>query len=175
MNNFTKAEDYDKEDMPSLPVLFDGELYGLSRQLLLLVFRDGVQSGSGVRMVHGSGKVRQDKKQKQRQIMRVYISLPMSGNGDEAREKADIIKATLSRAGHVAVNPFDIYVGRDAEYPDRLCAGLRALCDCDAIFLCEGWQFSRGCRIERVLAEEFRKQVMYETRTNAEDNYHFDK
>lgn len=70
--------------------------------------------------------------------MKVYISLPISGKEKTAREKADIIKAALSRAGHTPVNPFDIYAGDKPGYADYLCADLRKLADCDAIFLCEG-------------------------------------
>lgn len=33
-------------------------------------------------------------------IMTIYISLPITGQEQEAREKADLTKAMLSRAGH---------------------------------------------------------------------------
>lgn len=107
--------------------------------------------------------------------MKVYISLPISGKEKTAREKADIIKAALSRAGHTPVNPFDIYAGDKPGYADYLCSDLRALADCDAIFLCEGWQFSRGCRIERMFAEEFSKQIMYENQTEKDSFYYFNR
>lgn len=95
--------------------------------------------------------------------MRIYISIPISGHDEsKVREHADIVKASLSRAGHTPVNPFEIYCGKNPNYADYLCHDLRALADCDAIFMCKGWQFSRGCRIERTFAEEFGKQVMYE-------------
>lgn len=107
--------------------------------------------------------------------MKVYISLPISGKEKTAREKADIIRAALSCAGHTPVNPFDIYAGDKPSYADYLCSDLRALADCDAIFLCEGWQFSRGCRIERMFAEEFSKQIMYENQTENDSLYYFNR
>lgn len=96
--------------------------------------------------------------------MRIYISLPITGRDEQdAREHADLMKSALSRAGHNPVNPFDIPAGvKSPAYADYLCADLRVLADCDAIFMCDGWQFSRGCRIERTFAEEFGLQVMYE-------------
>ena len=101
--------------------------------------------------------------------MKVYISIPISGHDEKkVREHADIVKASLSRAGHTPVNPFDIYVGDSPSYADCLCADLRALADCDAIFLCDGWQFSRGCRIEANFAKEFGKQFMYESQSDSE-------
>lgn len=94
--------------------------------------------------------------------MKIYISLPITGREAEARHHADIVKAALSRAGHEVVNPFEIFVGKNPTYADYLCVDLRALAECDAIFLCNGWQSSRGCRIERNFADEFHKQIIYE-------------
>lgn len=108
--------------------------------------------------------------------MKIYISLPISGHPEaEVREHADRIKAALSRAGHRPVSPFDIYAGRNPQYADYLCADLRALADCDAIILCDGWQFSRGCRIERTFAEEFGKAVMYECQPERDSEYYFNR
>lgn len=105
--------------------------------------------------------------------MKVYISLPISNRDEnEAREHADLQKAMLSRSGHTPVNPFEIYHGKHATYADILCKDLRALADCDAIYLCDSWQFSRGCRIEAMFAQEFGKQIMYETAPER-DHYYF--
>ena len=95
-------------------------------------------------------------------MMTIYISLPITGQEDAARRKAQGIKAALSRKGHRPVNPFDIYPGKNPTYADYLCYDLLALADCDAIYLCEGWQYSRGCRIERAFAQEFGLQLIYE-------------
>lgn len=73
-----------------------------------------------------------------------------------------MMKAALSRAGHKPVSPFDIYAGTHPEYADYLAADIRALMSADAILLCKGWQFSKGCRIEAKVAEEFGKEVFYE-------------
>ncbi len=81
-------------------------------------------------------------------MKRIYISLPITGREREAREHADLMKASLSRAGHRPVSPFDICAGRNAGY--------------DGIMLCRGWQFSRRCRIEASVAKEFEIQIFYE-------------
>lgn len=107
--------------------------------------------------------------------MKVYISLPISSRPEqEAREHADRVKAALSRAGHTPVNPFENFLDKDAQYIDHLCADLRMLYDCDAIYLCEDWQFSRGCLIEANFAREFGKEIMYERKT-AQDDYYFNR
>lgn len=95
--------------------------------------------------------------------MRVYISIPISGLPyQEQRDKADRTKAALSRAGYEPLNPFEVYAGENPEYADYLCSDLRALMDCEAIYLCAGWQYSRGCRIERFVAQECGLKILYE-------------
>lgn len=96
--------------------------------------------------------------------MRIYISLPITGQDEKAqREKADKIKMALSRKGYEVVNPFEIYAGENPQYIDHLLADLRALNDCDEIYLCKGWQNSKGCQLEREFAELYRKKLMFES------------
>lgn len=86
---------------------------------------------------------------------RIYISIPITGR-DEARQReyADLMKARLSRSGWRPVSPFEIYAGKSPTYADYICYDLRALADCDAVVMCEGWRLSRGCRIERYFASQ---------------------
>lgn len=83
---------------------------------------------------------------------KIYISLPISGQEQEAREHADLVKAKLSREGHKPVSPFDIYAGKNPTYEDHICCDLRATLDCDAIYFCKGWEQSCGCNIEHDIA-----------------------
>lgn len=95
--------------------------------------------------------------------MKVYISLPISGLPyQQQRDKADRVKAALSRAGYEPVNPFEIYAGENPQYADYLCSDLRELMDCEAIYLCAGWQYSKGCRIERFVGQECGLKIFYE-------------
>lgn len=92
----------------------------------------------------------------------IYISLPITGREKEAREHADLMKAALSRAGHKPVSPFEVYAGKNPTYAEYIGYDMIALINCEAIMLCKGWQFSKGCRIEAKVAEEFGKEVFYE-------------
>lgn len=88
--------------------------------------------------------------------MKIYISLPITDVGiDKAREKADLVKAALSRQGHTPLNPFDVYAGENPTYEDFICCDLRAMLDCDGIIFCEGWEKSCGCNIEHDVARRF--------------------
>lgn len=102
--------------------------------------------------------------------MKIYISIPITNlNESDQRQKADMIKASLSRQGHEAVSPFDIYAGKHPQYADYICADLRALFDCDAIYMCHGWRMSCGCTIEYNTAVALRRfrnphfKIMYES------------
>lgn len=107
--------------------------------------------------------------------MRIYISIPISDLDErKQREKADMIKACLSRQGHTVVNPFEICAGKNPEYIDYLVYDLRALYGCDAIYMCDGWQNSKGCNVERFFATTYGKKILYETNPES-DNYYFNR
>ena len=99
---------------------------------------------------------------------RIYISLPITADPIKAREKADLIKAKLSREGYDVVSPFDVYAGKKPVYEDYICYDLRAMLDCDAILFCKGWEKSCGCNIEHDVAMRFKAhgrkdfKIMYE-------------
>lgn len=102
--------------------------------------------------------------------MKIYISLPITGiPRKDAMQKADNIKAALSRKGHLPVSPFDIYAGHQPTYCDFICYDLRAMMDCDAVYFCEGWEQSCGCNIEHDVAMRFKAygkkdfKIMYES------------
>lgn len=96
--------------------------------------------------------------------MRIFISLPISSMDEKRqREKADKIKMALSKHGYEVVNPFDVYAGENPKHIDYLLADLRALNDCDAIYLCKGWQNSKSCQMEREFAEVYGKRLMFES------------
>lgn len=100
---------------------------------------------------------------------KIYISLPISGlDIHKVREKADLIKAKLSREGYTPVSPFDVYAGKDPTYEDYICYDLLAMLGCDAIYFCKGWNLSCGCNIEHDVAMRFKAhnkkdfKLMYE-------------
>ena len=90
---------------------------------------------------------------------KIYICIPITGKDfKKQREHADAIARSFSRDGWEVVNPFNIYAGKDADYWDHICFGLRALADCDAVYFCSGWEQSLGCCIEHDFV--LRRQAM---------------
>lgn len=89
--------------------------------------------------------------------MKIYISIPISGlDIDKVCEKADLIKAKLSREGYEVVSPFEVCAGKNPKYEDYICYDLLAMLGCDAIFFCKGWEKSCGCSIEHDVAIRFK-------------------
>lgn len=109
--------------------------------------------------------------------MKVYISIPITGHDIQTvREKADRIKAMLSRAGHTPVSPLDIYAGKNPTYDDHICYDLLAMLDCDALLQCKGWEDSMGCVIEYQVATDyanFGRKLFKRFRENDDDTIQY--
>lgn len=95
--------------------------------------------------------------------VKIYISLPITGHprGDVLM-RAGIVKCRLESLGFEVVNPLEVDAGESPEYFDHIAADLRALADCDAIYMCRGWRESRGCRLEHAFARIYQLQFHYE-------------
>lgn len=93
--------------------------------------------------------------------MKIYISLPITGQEEKAREKAEKVKAMLIKRGWEVVNPFEVYC-ENPTYFDYLACDIRAMADCDAVYFCEGWQHSKGCNLEKAFADIFEKKIIFE-------------
>lgn len=86
--------------------------------------------------------------------MRIYISIPISGhNLTTQQRKALEIADKLRKLEHEPVNPFDTPPPSDNlsekdEYAYYIGEDMKKLLLCDAVFLCDGWNRSKGCRLE---------------------------
>ena len=111
--------------------------------------------------------------------MRVYAAGPMTGkalyNWPAFKEAA----AKLMNFGYSVVTPFELnsivwerHFGREfnpgvdkCEYGDQLLCEMAALdlqtvCEVDAVAVLEGWQQSKGARLEVLLAEQLGKIIL---------------
>lgn len=90
-------------------------------------------------------------------MRRIYISAPYTAGSAQLVqaniERACAIGAQVRALGacpvipHVAVIPFEGMSIEDAWGP-AMHECLSHLAGCDAIMMCEGWEDSRGCRVE---------------------------
>lgn len=97
--------------------------------------------------------------------MKIYISIPISGYPiEEQKAKAREIADKLRKLGHEPVNPFDTPeapqgLSEKERYNYYMGEDLKRLLTCDAIFLCDGWDKSKGCRVEAGAALAYKLQV----------------
>lgn len=100
----------------------------------------------------------------------IYISIPITGRDEAAqRAKSERIKIILLKSGYqVVVNPFELgdilknELKREPTYEEYMQVDLRALRDCDAIYMCRGWETSKGCIRERQQAINQGQTIIYE-------------
>ena len=84
--------------------------------------------------------------------MKVYISGPITNNPDYMKDFQDA-EDLLLKEGNVPVNPTKISpYNKKKVWSDYMKDDIKALMDCDAIYLLHGWTESRGARLEHELA-----------------------
>ena len=94
--------------------------------------------------------------------MKVYISGKISGIENEAPELFDKAENYLMSIGHEPVNPMKLNHNHDKSWSSYMKEDIKALCDCDAIYLLSNWNDSKGAIIEHAMAEVFNMKVQYE-------------
>lgn len=92
--------------------------------------------------------------------MKIYISLPITGQGIEAVEASVIFaKAVIKKKGHEPVSPLDQDTTQD--YATLMGNDIRELLQCDAVLFLDGWKESKGCRLENTAATIYGKERFY--------------
>ena len=84
---------------------------------------------------------------------KVYISGPITGIDFGNRLAFMAARCGLELCGYEVVDPSDVKLDDDATWADYMRADLKLLLDCDYIYMLEGWEDSKGARLERGLAE----------------------
>lgn len=84
---------------------------------------------------------------------KVYISGPITGIDFGNRFAFSCARNALELCGYEVVDPSEVQLDDEASWADYMKADLKLLLDCDFIYMLEGWENSRGARLERELAE----------------------
>lgn len=94
---------------------------------------------------------------------KIYLSIPISGKDyAEQFNHAFNTRVMLEMNSMEVVTPFDIIKNPETPYPDCMGACVKALLECDGIFLCKGWQESKGCKAELQIALAYDMEIMLE-------------
>lgn len=101
--------------------------------------------------------------------MKIYISGKITGepNYKEKFEKAVhfLIKNSKTICGEDKITPYNpasLNLPKNATWKDYMNYDLKILLDCDAIYMLENWQESKGARLELIVAAELEKKIFYE-------------
>jgi len=89
--------------------------------------------------------------------MKVYISGPITGMPNDNRDAFKAAEKELAANGFEPVNPHTVWDALPFDchsWQDYMRADIKALMDCDAVFMLEGWENSRVARLESFLACE---------------------
>lgn len=94
-------------------------------------------------------------------MKKVYISLPISGlKIEKVKQNAEKAAEYLRKAGYEPVTPFDVLPNEDVSYAHHMGKDIEALLKCDAVLFLKGWQFSKGCQLERYAVMVYKKQIV---------------
>lgn len=95
--------------------------------------------------------------------MKIYISGPISGLPLETvYNNFTNAEVQLLEQGYEVVNPINNGLPTTATWEEHMRADLKLLLDCDAIYMLEGWEKSRGARIEYALAVDLKMDIQYQ-------------
>lgn len=96
-------------------------------------------------------------------MKKIYISGPISGLPLETvYNNFTNAEVQLLEQGYEVVNPLNNGLPSNATWEEHMRADLKLLLDCDAIYMLEGWEKSRGARIEYALAIDLKMDIQYQ-------------
>ena len=87
--------------------------------------------------------------------MKIYISLPITGYDLQERKKyAENVRSRLQQIypdGEI-ITPFDVWADTSLPYEELIGKDIASLLTCDMVYVCNGSNNSKGCRLERYAA-----------------------
>lgn len=94
-------------------------------------------------------------------MKRIYISGPMTGLMDSNFPAFNAEAERLRDLGHEVVNPAEINPDPATGWHACMRADLKALLDCDAIVLLDGWEASQGAHLELHVAHRVGIEIFH--------------
>lgn len=96
-------------------------------------------------------------------VKRIYISLPISHYDlAERREYAQKVEDMLRHFYPEVINPLKNGLPENADWREHMKKDMQDLLTCDAIYMCGGFEVSKGCKLELDVATSCGLGVIYE-------------
>jgi hypothetical protein len=95
--------------------------------------------------------------------MKVYISGPIKGKEDFNRYNFKQAEDFIRMNNFSPINPHNIPdPNKTYSYEDYMKMDIRALIDCDMIYMLQGWEESKGAKLEHAIAKMIGLIIKYE-------------
>lgn len=94
-------------------------------------------------------------------MKKIYISGKITDN-ENYKTDFEAAELALKIAGYQPVNPVEEHLPDGATWADYMRHDIKLLCDCDAIYMLNGWRESAGAKIEHKLARDLGIEIIYE-------------
>lgn len=94
--------------------------------------------------------------------MKIYISGKITGIEEQAEKLFQVAEDRLTAEGYDVINPFKINLDQNKSWEAYMREDVKALCDCDCVYMLLNWQDSKGARIEKQIAEYLKIKIIYE-------------
>lgn len=95
--------------------------------------------------------------------MKIYISGKISGtNLTETHARFAAVAKAMKRLDYEPVNPLENGLSEHDSWEAHMLKDIADLLQCNAIYMLQGWQESKGARIEHYIATEIGMPIMYE-------------
>ena len=95
-------------------------------------------------------------------MKKAYISGKITGIEDQAPELFKKAEAELLEKGFQPVNPMTLNHNHDKSWHSYMKEDVKALCDCDVIYLLSNWKDSKGAIIENQIANYLGLEVIFQ-------------
>jgi hypothetical protein len=95
-------------------------------------------------------------------MKKIYISGKITGIENEAFKLFAEAEKKLQAQGYETVNPMTLKHEHDKSWHSYMKEDIKALCECDQIFMLKNWQQSKGAIIEHFIAIDLGLEVCYQ-------------
>jgi hypothetical protein len=99
--------------------------------------------------------------------MRIYISGKITGIEEEALRLFEKAELELVSKGFKVVNPMKLNHNHNKDWHSYMKEDIKALCDCESIYMLSNWMDSKGAIIEHTIAIYLGIKVYYQTINNS--------
>jgi hypothetical protein len=93
---------------------------------------------------------------------KIYISGKISRIENEASIHFQRAEIQLELQGFKPVNPMKLNHDHDKSWSSFMRVDIKALCECESIYMLKNWQESKGAKMEKDIATELGMLVIFE-------------